>query len=206
MPLSNEWKVVQDRRAARLRWAELLRSGSNTKREDSPNQFYPVFVRLGDNGPEFDSVGKAYIGDDWESLSPPEGSYAVWPIRSDDSEGNWQNSAESLRTLISKGYAKLGKWRESKTAITYLKKGEQSKVGNGVFPIVGRRQDNSIIVDDAAYQPTFIPGTQWRIASHNAEQGGTNLQKFFIPGQKVPFPQKPLRRGRRVAVLRNGQF
>lgn len=188
-PLSNEWKVVQDKRAASLRWAELLRSGSNTKREDSPNQFYPVFVKLGAEGPEFDSVGDAHFGDDWRELEAPQGCFAVWPIRSDGSEGNWQNSAESLRILIEKGYARLGKWREAKTAITYLKKGEQSKVERKVFPIVGRRQDNSVIVDDGSYTPTFLPGTQWRIASHNAEQGGTNLQKALIPGRKFPFPK-----------------
>ncbi|MFD1882166.1 site-specific DNA-methyltransferase [Paracoccus pacificus] len=189
VPLSNEWKIVEDRRASRLRWAELLRSGSNTRREDSPNQFYPVFVRLGDEGPEFHSVGDAYFGDDWDNIVPPEDSFSVWPIRSDGSEGNWQNSAESLRALIKMGYAKLGGWREGRTAITYLKRGEQSKVDNGVFPIVGRRQDNSVIVDDGAYQPTFVPGTQWRIGSHNAEQGGTNLQKLLIPGRKFPFPK-----------------
>jgi adenine-specific DNA-methyltransferase len=59
----------------------------------------------------------------------------------------------------------------------------------GVFPIVGRRSDNSIIVDRADYEPVFIPGTQWRISSHNAEQGGTNLQKLLIPGRKFPFPK-----------------
>jgi adenine-specific DNA-methyltransferase len=134
-------------------------------------------------------VGEPYFGDDWNNLKAPRGCFAVWPIRSDDSEGNWQNSAESLRALIEKGYAKLGRWRESKTAITYLKRGEQNKVEEGVFPIIGRRQDNSIIVDDGSYQPIFIPGTQWRIAAHNAEQGGTNLQKFLIPGRKFPFPK-----------------
>ena len=189
VPLSNEWKVVEDKRAAKLRWAELLRSGSNTQREDSPNQFYPIFVHQLAAGPAFHSVGEAFFGDGWQSLKAPEGCFAVWPIRSDGSEGNWQNSAESLRTLIEKGFAKLGRWREGKTAVTYLKRGEQAKVESGVFPVFGRRSDNSVVVDDAAYQPTFIPGTQWRIVSHNAEQGGTNLQKSFIPGRKFPFPK-----------------
>ncbi|AMO56127.1 DNA methyltransferase [Endozoicomonas montiporae] len=189
VPLPSEWKVVQDKRAAKLRWAELLRSGSNTQREDSPNQFYPIFVHQLECGPAFHSVGEAYFGDDWRSMTVPEGCFAIWPIRSDGTEGNWQNSAESLRVLIEKGFAKLGRWREDKTAVTYLKRGEQTKVEGGVFPVIGRRIDNSVIVDDAAYQPTFIPGTQWRIASHNAEQGGTNLQKSFIPGRKFPFPK-----------------
>jgi len=187
--LSGEWKVAQDRRAERLRWAELLRAGSHTRRIDSPNQFYPVFIRSGASGPEFASVGNACFSENWREIKPPTGCVAVWPIRSDGSEGNWQNSAASLRELISKGYARLGRWRGENTAITYLKKGEQSKVESGIFPIVGRKQDNSIVVDETEYQPVFIPGTQWRIPSHNAEQGGTNLQKPLIPGRKFPFPK-----------------
>jgi adenine-specific DNA-methyltransferase len=35
----------------------------------------------------------------------------------------------------------------------------------------------------------FIPGTQWRIGSHNAEQGGTNLQKRMMPDRRFPFPK-----------------
>jgi len=44
-------------------------------------------------------------------------------------------------------------------------------------------------VDASEYSPVFIPGTQWRIASHNAEQGGTNLQKCLMPDRKFPFPK-----------------
>lgn len=187
--LSTEWKIVRDRRAEGLRWAELLRAGSHTQRQDSPNQFYPVFIRNGADGAEFDSVGEAYFGEDRSEVKPPKGCVAVWPIRADGTEGNWQNSASSLRNLIKKGFARLGRWRGENTAITYLKKGEQNKVESGIFPIVGRKPDNSIIVDESGYEPVFIPGTQWRIASHNAEQGGTNLQKLLIPGRRFPFPK-----------------
>ncbi len=187
--LSGEWKITLDRRAGRLRWAELLRAGSNTRRTDRPNQFYPIFLKNGESGPFFHSVGDTYTGDNRDDVSPPEGCVAVWPIRSDGTEGNWQISAPMLRRVIENGFAKLGNWREHNTAITYLKKGEQAKVNAGIFPVVGRRQDNSVVVDDSGYQPVFIPGTQWRISSHNAEQGGTNLQKCFIPGRRFPFPK-----------------
>ena len=187
--LGNEWKVVQDRRAGTLRWAEALRSGSDPLRSDSPNQFYPVFIYNTPDGPVFHSVGDAFHGDGWKDVKAPEGCVAIWPIRSDGAEGRWQNSAMGLRQLIEKGYAKLGKWRGKDTSFTYLFQGEQKKVEAGLFPVVGRRQDNSVVVDDGSYQPTFIPGTQWRIASHNAEQGGTNLQKLLIPGRKFPFPK-----------------
>lgn len=189
LPLSMEWKIVLDRRAEGLRWAELLRAGSNTKREDSPNQFYPVFIRNDNDGPKFDSVGEPFFGEDRSEVTPPLGCVAVWPIRSDGSEGNWQNSSSSLRVLIEKGFARLGRWRGENTAITYLKRGEQAKVNSGIFPVIGRRTDNSVIVDASEYDPVFIPGTQWRVASHNAEQGGTNLQKNLIPGRRFPFPK-----------------
>lgn len=189
LPLDIEWKVVRDRRAERLRWAELLRGGTNLRRSDSPKQFYPIFIRNSSDGPQFHSVGEAYFGNDRKSVKPPEGCVAVWPVRSDGAEGNWQNSAVSFQKLIEKGYARLGKWNGEKTSVTYLKKGEQKKVEAGVFPIIGRKRDNSIIVDESGYSPVFIPGTQWRITSHNAEQGGTNLQKLMMPDRKFPFPK-----------------
>ena len=189
LPLGAEWKIVRDRRADGLRWTELLRSGSATQRSDRPNQFFPVFIRETEDGPVFESVGEAYFGDDTGEIEPPDGCVAVWPIRSDDSEGRWQVGSDALCELIEKGFAKLGRWREARTSITYLKRGEQSKVEAGTFPIVDRRADNSIVVDASNYTPTFVPGTQWRIESHNPEQGGTNLQKAIIPGRKFPFPK-----------------
>jgi adenine-specific DNA-methyltransferase len=187
--LSPEWKVTQDARASKLRWAELLRSGSNTRREDSANQFYPVYVRNTPEGPVFDSIGEPFYGVDRSAVAVPDGCVAVWPLRSDGSEGNWQVSVASLKDLIDKGYARLGLWRSEKTAISYLKRGEASKVATGIFPVMGRKQDGSVVTDATEYKPTFIPGTQWRLSSHNAEQGGTNLLKSLIPTRKFPFPK-----------------
>lgn len=189
VPLGSDWKIVQDKRAGKLRWAELMRSGSNALRSDSPNQFYPIFIYNTEDGPKFHSIGEPYFGDEYQDIAPPEGCVAIWPIRSDGTEGNWQNSTTTLRELMRKGYARLGRWRAEQTAITYVYRGQQKKVEDGLFPIIGHKQDGSIIVDDTNYQPTFIPGSQWRISSHNAEQGGTNLLKGFIPSRKFPFPK-----------------
>ncbi|WP_316316634.1 DNA methyltransferase, partial [Clavibacter michiganensis] len=95
----------------------------------------------------------------------------------------------ALSESIEKGYVRLGSWRNERTAISYLKRGEQQKVESGVFPIVGRNRDGSIATDASRYTPVFLPGTQWRIASHNAEQGGTNLIKTLLPGRRFPFPK-----------------
>lgn len=187
--LDIEWKIVRDRRAERLRWADLLRSGAHPLRSDSPNQFYPIFIQNSPEGPKFHSVGESYFGEHRDEIVPPAGTVAVWPIRSNGTEGNWSNGIANIRSFIEKGYARLGRWRGGDTAITYLARGEQRKVESGVFPITGRRSDNSIVVDSTEYTPVFIPGTQWRIGSHNAEQGGTNLQKLMMPDRKFPFPK-----------------
>ena len=189
LSLTNEWKISEDKRASRLRWKELLRSGSHTARADSQNQFYPVFIYNTDEGPVFHSVGDSYYGTNMSEIIAPEGCVAVWPIRADGTEGNWQISSENLRSSIEIGYAKLGKWRSENTAITYLAKGEREKISKGAFTIIGHRQDGSIITDDDAYIPKFIPGTQWRIKSHNAEQGGTNLLKAFFGSSRFTFPK-----------------
>ncbi|MBR9898083.1 MAG: site-specific DNA-methyltransferase [Gammaproteobacteria bacterium] len=189
LPLDVEWKVVRDKRAEKLRWAELLRSGSDPLRENSPNQFYPIFIRNTEDGPQFHSVGESFFGENWQDTAVPEGCVAIWPIRSDGSEGRWTNSAESVRKLIEKGYVKIGRWRGADTSLSYLYAAQQKKVEAGVFPIVGRKTDNSIVVDESGYTPVFVPGTQWRISSHNAEQGGTNLLKNLIPNRKFPFPK-----------------
>ncbi|MGY8897603.1 MAG: site-specific DNA-methyltransferase [Paraglaciecola sp.] len=187
--LDSEWKIVRDPRAEKLRWADLLRSGNHPLRSDSPNQFYPVFIFNTDEGPKFHSVGESYFGENRHEIVPPEGTVAVWPIRSNGEDGNWSNGVKNLRTFIEKGYAKLGRWRAEETSISYLARGEQNKVESGQFPIIGRNSDNSIVVDASNYVPVFIPGTQWRIGSHNAEQGGTNLLKSIMPDRKFPFPK-----------------
>ena len=189
LPLGAEWKIVNDRRAQTLRWAELWRTGDGSSRVDRPNMFYPVFVQAGDSGPMIHSVGEPYYGTDLDEVAAPKGCSAVWPIKANGGEGRWQTSPENLRQLVADGFARLGAWRGGRTAISYLKAGEQAKVKSGQFPITGRRSDNSVIVDSASYLPSFVPSSQWRLSAHNAEQGGTNLIKQLLPGRKFPFPK-----------------
>jgi len=189
LPLGAEWKIVNDRRAQTLRWAELLRTGDGSSRVDRPNMFYPVFVQAGDSGPMIHSVGEPYYGTDLDEVAAPKGCSAVWPIKANGGEGRWQTSPDNLRQLVADGFARLGAWRGGRTAISYLKAGEQAKVKSGQFPITGRRSDNSVIVDSASYLPSFVPSSQWRLSAHNAEQGGTNLIKQLLPGRKFPFPK-----------------
>lgn len=189
LPLPVEWRITRDKRAESLRWDGLLRSGSHTQRADSPNQFYPIYAIESDGSGIIHSIGNSYFGDTYRNESSPEGTVAIWPIRSDGSEGNWQISPSNARLFLSKGYLKLGKWRGENTTVSYIKRGGQAKIDSGVFPIIGRAHDNSVIVDDSSYESLFIPGTQWRLPSHSAEQGGTKLLRCFLPGRSFPFPK-----------------
>lgn len=189
LELTDEWKISEDRRAKTIRWAELLRAGSNYLREDSTNQFYPVFIKNTAEGPVFVGVGEPYYGDNLSEVEAPEGSVAVWPVRRNGDEGNWQISNENLRKKIESGFAKIGRWRSENTTLYYLKRGEEKKVLDGDYLVAGRAIDGSVSVDAAESSPRFIPGTQWRIASHNAEQGGTSVIQKLLPRRSFPFPK-----------------
>lgn len=45
LPLDSNWNQVNTDNKAKLRWRLTARSGTNARRVDSPNQFYPVFIR-----------------------------------------------------------------------------------------------------------------------------------------------------------------
>lgn len=104
-----------------------------------------------------------------------------------EKKGNWQVSPENLRSLIPDGYVKLGRFSERGMAISYLKKGEIEKVKRGIYEISGRREDGSIVSDNEVR--AIIPGTQWRISSHDASRNGSNLLKSIIGSGRFSFPK-----------------
>ena len=187
LPLSDEWRVNvnEDKRVTHLRWSMLIRSGSHFLRSDSVNQFYPVFVT--NDGKRIHSVGESYYGTDRAEVQAPEGTFAVWPLRQDGKEGNWQISNENLRTLISKGFVMLGRLSKGTVPIYYLKKGEIEKVEKGIYEISGHRDDGSIISETEVR--SLVTGTQCRIGSHDASIGGTSLLKSMFGDSRFTFPK-----------------
>ena len=185
LELTDEWRIrPDDKRALRLRWNTLIRTGTNARRVDRENQFYPVFVY--EDGHAIHSVGEPYYGTDRNEIVPPEGTVAIWPIRSGGEEGRWQVSNDVLRELAPKGYVHLGRFTENGMAISYLKRGEIQKIESGAFEISGYAEDGSVISDTEA--TSLIPGTQWRISSHDATLNGTKLLQGII-GARFSFPK-----------------
>lgn len=187
LPLGDEWRLnAEDTRTTHLMWSMLIRTGTHALRQDSPNQFYPIFVNS--DGKRIHSVGEPYYGSNRAEVIAPAGTVAVWPIRSNGDEGNWQVSNENLRWLITKGFVKLGRFSERGMAISYLKRGEIQKVMQGVYEISGYREDGSII-SDTEYR-SIIPGTQWRIPTHDASRHGSGLlRKIFVKRKAFDFPK-----------------
>nr|WP_283251514.1 DNA methyltransferase [Aeromicrobium duanguangcaii] len=187
--LDAEWNAVKTDNKKDLYWSRLIRSGADSARSDSPNQFYPVFLRNTDDGPVFVEVGEPHFGKDLSEVTVPEGAVAVWPIRKDGSEGRWRISAAMLRGLIEKGHVRIGGWREGSTTVYYLKQGESAKVDRGDFQVIGRRPDGSVITDNSSYETRFLPTDIWRITSHDAGNSGSRLISRLLPGRKFPFPK-----------------
>jgi adenine-specific DNA-methyltransferase len=157
-------------------------------RSDSPNLFYPVYVREKSREAVFDSVGEPFFGKDLTAAPSRKGCAAVWPIRRNGDEGRWQVSAAGFRLLIQEGSARLGKWRGEDTTVYYLKKGERQKVQDGSFKVSGFRPDGSIITDVGSYIAKFIPTDVWRLTSHDAGHHGSNVVTALIK-RKFPFPK-----------------
>jgi adenine-specific DNA-methyltransferase len=124
-PIADE----EDDAAGRPRWKGLLRSGTNARREDRKNMFYPVLI-----DPKRDAV--LDVG---EPLLPIEkqpdfkkkinGLTPAWPVKRDGSLGNWGVGAKTLKTLIQNGYVSLGPYDHKRRTwgLSYLARTAQNK-------------------------------------------------------------------------------
>lgn len=189
VPLGDDWRInPNDKRTTKILWSMLVRTGTNARRVDRPNLFYPIFVT--EDGGAIDSVGEPpALGVQRQTINAPIGTVAIWPIRSDGSEGNWQASPPSLWKAYQEGFVRLGKFTEKGMSISYLKSGEQKKVRDGVYRTIGKRPDGSVVVESPDTVKRVIPTTAWRIGAHDASRHGSNLLKSLIPDRKFPFPK-----------------
>ncbi len=188
--LGDDWVSTRGRTfTGSVRWDLLRRSGTNARRSDRPKLFYPLLV-----DPEKGSVvdaGMSPIGDAKRSeFEPRTGLVAVWPIRKDGTEGNWQLGQKSLLQHVEQGRVRLGGSLEKGFVVYYIKGGEYQKIARGDYPVSGRKPDGSLDVGSSEEIINLaIPGTQWRVAAHDATQYGSRLLKNFIPGRSFPFPK-----------------
>jgi len=187
--LGDDWVSTKGRTfTGSVRWDLLRRSGTNAGRADRPKLFYPIFV---------DPDNRAVVGtglppdlSEKRSDSAPDGQVAVWPIRKDGSEGNWQLGPTALMKHVAEGRVRLGGSREDGYVVYYIKGGEFEKITRGDYPVLGRNEDGSLKLGSSDEIVNLaIPGTQWRVPAHDATQYGSRLLSSFIPGRSFPFPK-----------------
>jgi adenine-specific DNA-methyltransferase len=118
------------------------------------------------------------------------GLHSLLPIRKDGSEGNWQLKPATLMTRMKEGRVRVTGTETKGFTISVLKNGEYQKIKAGEYSITGNRPDGSIIVADSDTDDVLaVPGTQWRVSSHDATQYGSRMLNELLPGRSFPFPK-----------------
>lgn len=189
VPRSNDnlLSVVEDKRTLKPRWKVLLRSGTNSRRADRKNMFYPIYVdiekgrvvKAGESLPfEEDPVLNEKVGD----------YYTAWPIRTDGTYGNWGVGYETLNELIEDGYVSLGGYDKKRNtyAITYISKPNRDKIENGEIIITGRDEITGVVNIEFASHNNKTIKTIWHRTLHDAGAYGTDIVSSII-GKKRTF-------------------
>ena len=186
--LPREWVSARGQtHTGTIRWDLLRRSGPGSAREDRPNCFYPIYVDP--SGPIVTKVGEP-IPPGEHAAESMHGRVAVLPIRQNGGEGRWQRKSATVRHRLAQGRVRVTGSEATGFVISILKDGEFAKVSRGEFTVTGCRPDGSLIVDDIDDSTVLaIPGSQWRINSHDSTQYGTRLLSDLLPSAKFPFPK-----------------
>lgn len=187
--LGPEWRAGKTTSTARIRWDGFLRSGTGAQREQSSLKFYPIIIsKSGELLRIADPIAADARREDYQDVGPDE--VAVWPIRKDGSEGRWQTNVTTARRLLANGFIRTGRFNGERTAISYLKAGEQTKLAQGVFGSYEMGEDGYVVVESESAQGNrAIPTTQWNLTAHSAADHGSSLLRSLIPRRKFPFPK-----------------
>jgi adenine-specific DNA-methyltransferase len=158
------------------RWKGLLRSGTNARRVDRKNMFYPVLIDEGRNA----VVG---AGDSLPFEEAPivgkkiDGFAAAWPIRTDGSFGNWGVGYVTLRKLIVQGYVSCGKYDEKRKTygLSYISEPNQKLIETGGIVITGRDPVTNVVSIEYASDKNRAVKTVWHRTRHDAGAYGSDF-------------------------------
>lgn len=188
--LGEDWITAKGRtHRGKIRWDLLRKSGASPTREGHPDTFYPFFIT--DDGKRIHSIGEPIgVGASRHAVKPPARTFAAWPIRKNGSEGRWRLQPSTARRVLAEGGIRLGAAKGENTPIYYLSEGEREKIESGIYEVTGYREDGS--ADTSFIESTdrrIVPGTQWRIPSHDSTQYGSRLLAKLLPDRKFPYPK-----------------
>ena len=191
----SEGNMLDDTRSATAKvgkpvdWLGLRRREPTARRGARPKQFYAVFVDLKTGSVR--SIGDAITNEvDRATIAAPAGTFAVWPLLPDGTEGLWGVTPDTARANLAQGFLRGRNYKpENKyVAIQYLPSGTVDSIKAGDIEVTGRDEDGAVV---ATYKvgKGVIPKRVWNMPSHNAETGGTGVLSKLVPGRRFPFPK-----------------
>ena len=187
LALDPQWRSGKSTTTNEIRWQYLRRPGKTGQvfRHNSPGCFYPIFVR---DDLTLHSIGEALpLGVSRDTVIAPEGTTAIWPMCADGREGCYQVSPDNLRKLYSEGFLHITE--VSTSGIHYLKSGEREKVYNGVYKVIGHRENDGSVIVESGSEARFVPGTQWNIPTHNAGDYGKKIINNILADARFTYPK-----------------
>ncbi len=176
------WETMRRRNLASVR-------GRRGKGACGPNQFYPIFVNVstgsiaGRGEPLPSDIAR-------ESVQPPTGCIAVFPVRPDGTEMNWEYADSAFDQWWSQGYIRANGARDEpqQYIIQHLPNKARKEIATGAVLVEGVRSDGAVIAKYSAASSKTVT-TQWDFTSHSAEHGGTGILKVTIPSRRFPYPK-----------------
>ncbi len=169
------------------RWKGLLRSGADSRREDSKNQFYPILIDA-EQGRIIKALDALPYPEKPEIGEKIDGYDVVWPIRSDLTEGRWMLSNTTFNSLLEKGYISLGRFDSKRKTwgISYLSQSIQQKIETGDVIIVARDESRNVVDVEFVSEQSKQIMTVWHRSLHDAGAQGSDLVSDII-GQTRAF-------------------
>jgi adenine-specific DNA-methyltransferase len=177
---------------APIQWENLLRRGTDAGRGDRPNQFYPIFVDP--HKKKIVALGIPLLDEslDRATVKAPDGTVAVWPLRTDGSEGRWRVSREGFEALLNKGFGRLGSYNRvrDRWSVNYLLRSDVQRIEKGEIKVLGQSPEGFALLErSTGIDLTGLPKTVWNREAHNAGNHGSAMLRGFIPGRSFPFPK-----------------
>lgn len=176
------WETMRRRNLASVR-------GRKGRGACGPNQFYPIFVDVHTGA--ITGRGEVLPVDvARESVIAPKGMIAVFPVRPDGTEMNWEYTDSAFDQWWALGFIRANGKKDEPQAfiIQHLPNKARNEITSGSIVVEGRRADNSVVARYADASSKTVT-TQWDYTSHSAEHGGTGVLKSLIPERRFPFPK-----------------
>lgn len=184
IPPQNDDLLAPDRKASKRfsvpRWEWLLRGGTNSRREDRKQLFFPIFVDP--SVPKITGFGEPLPFDEEPTLERKDEKKVAWPFRTDGSLGNWRVSPATLREYLKKGYVKLGGYDASRKTwtILYLGRKAQKAIDAGTIKIDNRDPaTGAVSLKFAAGEQRQIK-TVWHRGAHDSGNYGSSVLSTML--------------------------